>query len=389
MFKKVLTGLAFAAVLLAADASFAQSPPTVKLCTLTATGTCPPVSSGNPLPISGSFSATLSPFTPAASGSRGTPISVTTGGASGTIPTNTGSVIVTNTGANPMYCNASGTNPATTSDQLITASGGWFNFGIANGVTTLYCISTGGSTTATMVGGSGLGAGTGGGGASGGGGAVFGPTAVGSAAANPPVLIGGTANATATGNIQVAKVDTNGTQFIDCSSSTNTLCGLVNSPPPLLVNGTNTAWTGLTPGTAQTGTIVAANMDITSVGGVAIGAMSNYGTSPGAVKVFGVNAALGNNPVGTASFSPAQVSVGTGATLIAAARTGAVGTGRVSITVTNTSTTPVYLGGSGVTTSTGQLLPGILGASVTINTTAAVYGIVGTGTETVTEFETF
>lgn len=40
-----------------------------------------------------------------------------------------------------------------------------------------------------------------------GGGAVFGPTAAGSAAANPPVLLGGTANGTATGNVSNVQVD--------------------------------------------------------------------------------------------------------------------------------------------------------------------------------------
>lgn len=68
----------------------------------------------------------------------------------------------------------------------------------------------------------------------------------------------------------------------------------VNSPPPLNVNAVNTAWTGLVPGVAQTGTIVAANMDLTSKGGVGYGAMANYGTSPGAVKVDGVNAFVTN-----------------------------------------------------------------------------------------------
>lgn len=47
----------------------------------------------------------------------------------------------------------------------------------------------------------------------GGGGAVFGPTAVGSAAANPPIIVGGTANATATGTVQVNKVDSGGDVF--------------------------------------------------------------------------------------------------------------------------------------------------------------------------------
>lgn len=45
-----------------------------------------------------------------------------------------------------------------------------------------------------------------------GGGGVFGPTAVGSLAANPPVLEGGTANAGATGTVQVIKVDSAGNQ---------------------------------------------------------------------------------------------------------------------------------------------------------------------------------
>jgi len=43
---------------------------------------------------------------------------------------------------------------------------------------------------------------------------VAGPTAVGSAAANPPVLIAGTANAGATGNVQVWKIDSSGTGVI-------------------------------------------------------------------------------------------------------------------------------------------------------------------------------
>lgn len=47
-----------------------------------------------------------------------------------------------------------------------------------------------------------------------GGGAVYGPTAVGAAAANPPVLQGGTADATSTGTVQVAKVDSSGNQYV-------------------------------------------------------------------------------------------------------------------------------------------------------------------------------
>jgi hypothetical protein len=96
-----------------------------------------------------------------------------------------------------------------------------------------------------------------------------------------------------------------------------------------------------------------------------------------------------NQPVGAAAFAATQVALSSTATSIVAARTGVAGTGRVSVTITNTTTTAIYLGGSGVTTSTGTLLPGIVGASVTLNTTAAVYGIVATGTPTVTALETY
>jgi len=43
----------------------------------------------------------------------------------------------------------------------------------------------------------------------------------------------------------------------------------INSPVPLNKNGTPTGQTGVTPGTAQTGTIVGANVDLTSIAGTA------------------------------------------------------------------------------------------------------------------------
>lgn len=105
-------------------------------------------------------------------------------------------------------------------------------------------------------------------------------------------------------------------------------------------------------------------------------------------------AAVGGTPVtsplpvssaGSANLATGQVSVANTATLIAALRSG-----RQAITIVNTAATAVYLGNStGVTTSTGTLLPGIVGASVTMNTQSAIYGISATGSETVTEFETY
>lgn len=105
-----------------------------------------------------SVSASVSGFTPSSSGARGTPFTVTTSDSSGTLPT--GAVtLVTNVGANPMYCNDNGV-AATTSDQYISAGGGWFAFTNPGGTTTLHCIATGGSTTANMLGGTGIPTGT-------------------------------------------------------------------------------------------------------------------------------------------------------------------------------------------------------------------------------------
>lgn len=98
----------------------------------------------------------------------GTPISVTTGGVTGTLPS--GAVVVaTNIGTtNAAYCKLGAS--ATTSDQYIAPNGGWFSFTVG-AATQLTCITSTSTTTVNMVGGSGLPTGTGGG-SGGGGGAI-------------------------------------------------------------------------------------------------------------------------------------------------------------------------------------------------------------------------
>ncbi len=96
-----------------------------------------------------------------------------------------------------------------------------------------------------------------------------------------------------------------------------------------------------------------------------------------------------NQPVGAAAFSYSHVSVSGTATLIVAARTGVSGVGRIQVLITNTTTTPIYIGDSGVATTTGILLPGSVGATTSLSTTAALYGIVASGSATVTEMETY
>lgn len=136
----------------------------VKPCT-SAGLDCIPVSSSNPFPVTGSFS-TSGGFTAL---TTGTPISVTTGGVSGTLPTGT-VVVATNVGAtNGAYC-ALGAS-ATTSSQYLSPGGGWFAFAVGAS-TQLTCITSTSTTTVNMTGGSGLPTGTGGGGGGGSGGAV-------------------------------------------------------------------------------------------------------------------------------------------------------------------------------------------------------------------------
>lgn len=87
---------------------------------------------------------------------------------------------------------------------------------------------------------------------------------------------------------------------------------------------------------------------------------------------------------GTATVANGQISVATTNTQIVAARTG-----RGRVTITNLGTTDVFIGATGVTTTTGQLLAGTKGASITLHTSAAIFGIVGTGNQSVSYIEEY
>lgn len=82
-------------------------------------------------------------------------------------------------------------------------------------------------------------------------------------------------------------------------------------------------------------------------------------------------------------FSTSQVSVTGVATLLSAANPA-----RSSISITMNGSTDVYIGGSTVTTTTGDLLNGVKGTVKTFSTTAAVYGITSGGAATVSVLET-
>lgn len=87
---------------------------------------------------------------------------------------------------------------------------------------------------------------------------------------------------------------------------------------------------------------------------------------------------------GTGSIANNQVSVTTSSAQVVAARAG-----RRALIIVQHGTTDVYLGTGTVTTGNGLLLKGTAGASISIPTTAAINGIVATGTQTVSYLEVF
>jgi hypothetical protein len=97
-----------------------------------------------------------------------------------------------------------------------------------------------------------------------------------------------------------------------------------------VITGTGTVNVGITSSAAATVPEVADG--IVSWGGITLGAASNYGTSPGAVAVPGVNAFITNTPAVTATDNVTQfggVNISTG--------TGASGTGIPRVTISNDS----------------------------------------------------
>ena len=85
------------------------------------------------------------------------------------------------------------------------------------------------------------------------------------------------------------------------------------------------------------------------------------------------------------SFNTGQTSVGSSATLIVGQNTG-----RKAVVITNLGTVAIYISsgtnataGQNCTVAAGQLLPGVVGASISIPSTSAVWGISSGGTQSV------
>jgi hypothetical protein len=237
-----------------------------------------PCNPNNALAVTASVSASISGFPTIQS--TGTPLAVTSVSATAALPT--GAVVVaSNVGAtNGAYCKLGAS--ATTSDQLIPPNS-WFAFTVGAN-TQLSCITSTSTTTVNLVGGSGLPTGSGGGG----GGA------------------GGSSSITSWGGGTLGAMANYGT-----------------SPGAVLVPGMNAFITNV-PTVAQataanfnatvvgTGTFATQVSAFTSWAGGTLGAMANYGTSPGAVLVPGVNASVTNTVTVNGSGVTQPVSVASG-----------------------------------------------------------------------------
>jgi hypothetical protein len=115
---------------------------------------------------------------------------------------------------------------------------------------------------------------------------------------------------------------------------------------------------------------------------VSLAALPALSTGANTVGNVGVN----NNAVGSAALATSQASIGTAAAQIVAARAGGPGAGRIAATIYNAGSATVYFGPSGVASTTGMPLPA--GASATVNTQAAIYGIAASGIQTLGVMET-
>lgn len=161
-------GAILVALLALASPALAQNPQTVKLCIPTSTTTCPAVTASNPLPITGSFSATLAGFTP--NGNYGTLTATAATSASTSLPAGT-VVAFQNLSAIDVSCVLTAGASTATTNKLIVRAGATVYYTVGSNTTTACINQTGSASNVVgLAGGAGLGTAFGGASAGGGGG---------------------------------------------------------------------------------------------------------------------------------------------------------------------------------------------------------------------------
>lgn len=193
---------------------------------------------------------------------------------------------------------------------------------------------------------------------------VTGGAAAGSANAGSPTKIGAVYNST-------KPTYTDG-QIVDLQATSRGMLGVT-----LFSNDTNVANTFAADNASSTAANSSANKMVV-INRNTVGDGTNWypmkGDSTGSLNTSRAGASIANG----------QVSVTTSSTQVVAARAT-----RKAVRITNLGTTDVFIGVTGVTTTTGDLLVGTKGASVTIFTSAAVFAVVGTGTQSVSFMEEY
>lgn len=319
-----------------------------------------PVSSTNPCPVSGTFSTTLSGFTP--NGSYSSPLSVSTSSANVAVPTGT-VVIVSNTGSATAYVNLGTSNAVTATTSGLPIPGGSSVSVTVGSNTYLAAITSSSTTTLNLAGGTGLFTGFGGGGSSGGGGAITaasGSYSSGALAAGSVVDIGtGGSPAANTVNSRLATINTTlGSPFQAGGSIANTSFAATQATAASLnatVVGTGTfavqaaqsgTWnvTNIS-GTVSlpTGAATSGNQttEITSLGTIA-GAVTGTVMQDNIKQVNGVTTLAGAGAVGTGSI---RVAVGQDTTTIAGSAPGTAGSASANVVTVQgvASMTPVQV----------------------------------------------
>lgn len=214
-----------------------------------------------------------------------TPITATTSGVSGSLPSNSPVVVATNVGANGAYCKLGAT--ATTADQYITPSGGWFAFAVLTN-TQLTCLTASGTTSINMTGGSGFPTGTGGsGGGGGGGGAV---TVADGADVTQGAIADTAASPGGTGTVSA--------KLREMTALLNSILSGVNAPIPTGTNQIGGVTT--TPGAR---TLVTLDVKTVTTGGTAVAALTTGHKTAGGWIQNPPNATVNLciNEIGTAS----------------------------------------------------------------------------------------
>lgn len=227
--------------------------------------------------------------------------------------------------------------------------------------------------------------------------------------AAPPTVNLGALNGAATDANLTAISGAAGAAAPALASGASGLLGWLRKIVDTLAGGLTVSWTGQSVAATQSGTwnigsiatLPSLPAGSNAIGNVGVSSLPSLPAGSNAIGNVGVNSlpalpagsnnigsvTAANRAVGAANVAPAQVSVGTTAMLLAAARTGAVGIGRIAATIFNNGAAPVFVGGAGVTIANGFPVPA--GVSITINTTAALYGISGATGQNVGVLESY